>query len=97
MDDPYGVMDDPLIVEVDPSSSAPAADDSEAEWSDSDDGINADEPARGALETSEDMMRAAGFVTCPAGCGAWLEPRAEWLTGVPELDRTAPRLSLIHI
>ena len=51
--------DDPLIVEVDPASVVHTADDSEVAWSDSDDGINADEPERAALETSEDMMRAA--------------------------------------
>lgn len=63
--------------------------DDEGEWTGSDDGMDVD----GAPPpvTSDEQMRAAGFVTCPAGCGAWLEPRADWMTGVPELDRTAPR------
>jgi E3 ubiquitin-protein ligase MYCBP2 len=33
-----------------------------------------------------------GIISCPAGCGTYFElaERAEWETGVPELDRTPP-------
>ena len=91
-------MDSPLIEEVDPEEldeqSRARLESSDDGLSDSSDGIDADSPARPARvarESTESALRAAGFITCPAGCGAWLEPRAEWLTGVPELDRTAPR------
>ena len=80
-------QDDAVIEEV-VDVRQPIEDD-EGEWTGSDDGMDVD----GAPPpvTSDEQMRAAGFVTCPAGCGAWLEPRADWMTGVPELDRTAPR------
>ena len=63
--------------------------DDEGEWTGSEDGLDVDAPA--SRHTTDAELRAAGFVMCPAGCGAWLEPRADWLTGVPELDRTPPR------
>ena len=42
-------------------------------------------------EPSAEELAALGIQPCPAGCGTFMEMLSpEWMTGVPELDRTPP-------